>query len=229
MFNVRLPKSLKSLCFLELDRAVFPICFFAPGSSNPLESLERRLSEVRKITFGRNFSSLPAERERRSTPGRHRRTGSGAGWPSGIRRVEPDGVRPSSRLAHGAAHRMAARRRRAGERDGRNGPARSPAWFFVCFFFRGVSAGRGRRTSGVDGADIGRRSRHVKEKYRKKEIFSDSARRNPPYGACRAARIALPAVRPFAVESWMKGRVPVRPFDTPRPRSGATQREGEEG
>ncbi len=58
----------------------------------------------------------------------------------------------------------------------------------------------------------------------------------------RARRIALPAVRlfaeetlgegdsadaPFAVDSWMECPVLVRPFDTPRIKSGATQGEGE--
>ena len=37
--------------------------------------------------------------------------------------------------------------------------------------FRGASAGLGRRTSGVDGADIGRGNDRVKEYYRKKEIL----------------------------------------------------------
>ena len=102
------------------------------------------------------------------------------------RRVEPDGVRPSSRLAHGMAdwRRRAGRAgRRAGRRGGKDGtvPHGPPPGFFVCFFFRGVSAGRGRRTSGVDGADIGCRSRHVKEKYRKKgNNFGRSARRPLP-------------------------------------------------
>ena len=72
--------------------------------------------------------------------GRHRRAGSGGTMARRNRRVEPEGVRPSSPMAHGVAHRMADWRRRAGERAGererRNGPARSPAWFFVCFFFR---------------------------------------------------------------------------------------------
>ncbi len=82
------------------------------------------------------------------------------------RRVEPDGVRPSGPMAQRSAHWMADWRRRAGKQDGRNGPARSSAGFFVCFFSGGV--GRGRRTSGVDGADIGRGTCRVKEYYRKK-------------------------------------------------------------
>ena len=114
MFNIGFPNSLKLLCFLVFDRPFYLICFFAPGSPNPLESLERRIPEVRKITLARNFSSLPAGRERRSTPGR-RRAGSGVRWPGGLggsnRRIEEDGVRPSSPMAHRAAQRMAERSR----------------------------------------------------------------------------------------------------------------------
>ena len=85
------------------------------------------------------------------------------------RRVEPDWVRLSGPLAHGAAHRvahwmanrMADRRRRAGKRAGSR-------LFLRLLLFAGASAGRGRRTSGVDGADIGHRIDRVKANYRKK-------------------------------------------------------------
>ncbi len=56
--------------FLELGRAFDKICFFAPGGPNPLESLERRRSDVRKSYFRRNFSGRMAKRKQRSTPGR---------------------------------------------------------------------------------------------------------------------------------------------------------------
>ena len=73
--------------------------------------------------------------------------------------------------------------------------------------FRGASAGRGRRTSGVDGADIGRGSCRFKEIYRKKgNIFWEDR----PGGARRmgvqggkdggARRTALSAVRLFSEE-----------------------------
>ena len=190
MFKIRLAKSLKSLCFLELNRPIILKCFFAPGDLNPLKSLEIRLSEVRKNTFGRNFSSLLGERERRATPGRHRQAGSGAGsgarWPGGIggsnRRIEADYVRPSSPVAHRAADRMTDRRRiKAGRVEG----FRTAPRLFLCLvlFSGGASAGRGRRTSGVDGADIGRGVYRVKEFYRKKgNIFKRLARRSLPYG-----------------------------------------------
>ena len=185
MFNVRLPKSLKSLCFLELDRAVFQKCFFAPGGPNPLKSLERCLSEVRKINFDRKFSRPPAVRERRSTPGAAPpgTIGSriGGRMARRNRRVEPEGrmrrgpaVKPNGawdvRLA--AAGRRAGQR--AGQRAGKTEWSRTvPTGFFVCFF-SGASAGRDRRTSGVDGADIGRGTCGVKEYYRKKgNIFGD--------------------------------------------------------
>ena len=145
--------------------------FLRSASPNPLESLERRHPGVRKNDPDRKFSIILAGRKRRSTPGRHRRPGSGAAWPGGIggsnRKVEPHGVRPSSPVAQWVAHRMADWRRRAGKREGRKDPARSSAGFFVCFFL-GASAGRGRRISGVDGANIGRGTCRVKEYYRKK-------------------------------------------------------------
>ena len=153
--------------------------FLAPGIPNPLESLETRPSKVRKNTFGRNFSSLLGERERRSTPGRHRQAGSGAGsgarWPGGSggsnRRIETDGVRPSSPMAHRAADRMTDRRRiEAGRVGGKGGriPQGPPPVSSFASLFGGMSAGRSRRTSGVDGADIGRGTCRVKENYRKK-------------------------------------------------------------
>ena len=82
--------------FLKLDRPVFLTPFFALRGANPLESLERRPSGVRKNNPDRKFSSLPAERECRSTPGA---ASPGSTADSGARRnrrVEPDGVRPSS-------------------------------------------------------------------------------------------------------------------------------------
>ena len=156
--------------------SIFFFFFFcAPGCPNPLESLERRLSEMRKINLDRKFSSLPAERERFSTPAAAPPGRIGARWPGGIggsnRRVEPYGVRPSGPMAHRAAPWIADWRRRAGERAGetKNGTVPHGLPTVSSFAsFRGVSAGRGRRTSGIDGADIGRGIARVKEYYRKK-------------------------------------------------------------
>ncbi len=186
--------------------SIFFFFFFcAPGCPNPLESLERRLSEMRKINLDRKFSSLPAERERFSTPAAAPPGRIGARWPGGIggsnRRVEPYGVRPSGPMAHRAAPWIADWRRRAGERAGgrerRYGPARSPAGFFDCFFLRGASAGCGRRTSGVDGADIGRGTCPVKEYYRKKgNIVGDRPGRARRRG-CAGRR---PNTKPFRTD-----------------------------
>ena len=185
--------------------------FSHTANPNPLESLERRPSEMRKNNFDRKFSSFPAKRERRSTPGAAPPGRIGGRMARRNRRVEPEGrigrVRPSSPMAHG----MADWRRRAGERERRNGPARSSAWFFVCFFFWGASAGRGRRTSGVDGADIGCRSRHVKEKYRKKgNNYERPSRRSPPYGVRRAAGMEARRI-PLRKGHWPAARLPLPP------------------
>ena len=136
------------------------MCFFALGDPNPLESLERRLSEIRKINLGRNFSSFPAERERRATPGAAPRGRIGGSMARRNRRVEPDGgpaVKPNGAQGGAQDGRPAA----AGRKAGRVPPVSSFAFF-------GASTGRGRRTSGVDGADIGRGIHHVKANYRKK-------------------------------------------------------------
>ena len=90
------------------------------------------------------------------------------------RRVEPDGVRLSGPLAHGAAHKVADRMADCGGgpesgKGGRFPYGPPPVSSFASF--RGASAGRGRRTAVVDGADIGRGLGRVKEYYRKKEIL----------------------------------------------------------
>ena len=143
-----------------------------------MKSLGRCQSKVRKIIRCRNFSSHLAERARGSTPGTAPPGRIGRAMARWNRKVEPEGqigrgpaVRPNGAQggAWGAAHRMADWRRRAGEIP--HGPP--PVSLFVASF-RGASAGRGRCTSGVDRADIGRGTCHVKGKYRKKgNIFED--------------------------------------------------------
>ena len=58
--------------------------FSAPGSPNPLESLETCPSKVHKNDYDRKFSSVPAERERRATPGAAPPGRIGARWPGGL-------------------------------------------------------------------------------------------------------------------------------------------------
>ena len=129
---------------------------------------------AKSISIGNFPASRPngsAARHRR----RHRRAGSGHDGPAESEgrtgRVEPYGVRPSGPMAHRAAPWIADWRRRAGERAGetKNGTVPHGLPTVSSFAsFRGVSAGRGRRTSGIDGADIGRGIARVKEYYRKK-------------------------------------------------------------
>ena len=68
-------------------------------------------------------------------------------------------------------------RRRAGKREGSR--------LFLRSLLLGASAGRCGRTSGVDGADIGRGNRRVKEIiYRKGNNFWCAAPADPPQGRC---------------------------------------------
>ena len=152
--------------------------FSAPAGPNPLESLETRCSGVHKNDQDRKFSSRPAERERRSTPGTASPARIEGSQARRNRRVEPDGIRPSSPVAHRMADRVADRRRRAGKRAGKRESSRR---FLRLLLFEGASAGRGRRTSGVDGVDMGHRTRHIKEYYLEKgNIFVSPARPSPP-------------------------------------------------
>ena len=120
----------------KLDRPVFLVLFFALRGANPLESLERRPSGVRKSNPARKFSSLPAERERRST--------AGAASPGGIsgqhgpaeaegRTGRSPAVKPRRRNGWRTGWRI-------GWPIGGGGPesGKVPARFFVRFF-------RGRR------------------------------------------------------------------------------------
>ena len=92
--------------------------FLRAACPNPLESLKRRPSEVHKNDHDRKFSSIPAERERRSTPGAPPPGRIGGTMARRDRRVEPDGIRIGVRPSSPMAHRVANRRRRAGKRAG---------------------------------------------------------------------------------------------------------------
>ena len=203
-------------------------CFFLRPAT--LTLWNRWKDALRKCAKSLSVGNFPASRPSGSA-GRHGggTAGQGRGQDRGStarrnRRVEPDGVRLSSPMAHRAAHRMADWRRRAGEREReeRNGPARSSACFFVCFFSGGASAGRGRRTSGVDGADIGRGIDPCQGILSKKRKYCwRPARHSPP--------VATPdgAQRRSGVQEPRAKAVPGGPG--PRIRSGAARMEGRAG
>ncbi len=143
----------------------------------PQKRWEVAIRVSRKNNPDRKFSSLPADRERARHRGRHRR----AAWPGGIGGSNRTGsgrqAPAAQRVAHRVVDRMADRRRRAGKREGSR--------LFLRSLLSGASAGRCGRTSGVDGADIGRGNRRVKEIiYRKGNNFWCAAPADPPQGGC---------------------------------------------
>ena len=148
----------------KADRPVYPQAFFfrfeGPRiARTPQKRWETAIRQSRENNPDRKLSSLPAERKRARHRGRHRRAarpgGSGGSNRTGSGRQAP--------AAQRVAHWMADRRRRAGKRESSR--------LFLRSLLPGASAGRGRRTSGVDGADIECATRRVKEINCKKGIF----------------------------------------------------------
>ncbi len=166
----------------KTDRPVYPQAFFF--DSKALESPEPRRN-TGKPRFGGAAKTIPIGNFPASRPsgnaarhrGRHRR----AAWPGGIGGSNRTGsgrqAPAAQRVAHRVVDRMADRRRRAGKREGSR--------LFLRSLLSGASAGRCGRTSGVDGADIGRGNRRVKEIiYRKGNNFWCAAPADPPQGGC---------------------------------------------
>ena len=209
--------------------------FFASGDLNPLELLGKRLSDLRKINFGRKFSSFPAERERRSTPGRRRRAGSGPR--SGQHGPADSEGRTGGSNGTGSGCQAQWRTGRrtewptggGGPEGGRGGTVPhgpSPVSSFASFW--GASAGRGRRTSGVDGADIGRGVYRVKEYYLKKgNIFEYRPGSRHFAGESRGITLRKgPGHRKFVLPPLQRGKWPsaARSMGVPclQGRAGAT-------
>ncbi len=147
---------------------------------------------AKAIPLGNFPASRPSGNAARQR-GRHRRAASLGSMARRKRRVEPDGVRPSSPGGAQAGARAGAR---AGALDGHwvaigwpiggGGPesGKVPARFFVRFF-------RGRRLAAAGALRaltkvyIGNEIRSVKDYYRKKGNFLKTVRRTPPHGGCR--------------------------------------------
>ena len=154
--------------------------FSAPANPNPLESLDTRRPEMHKNNDDRNFSSPLAERERRSTPGRHRRAGSGAAWPGGLggsnRTESASGSGRQARWRTGwqIGWPIGGGGPGSGPKSGpESGPesGKAPAGFFVCFSLRGrrpAAAGALRALTGWIWGAGSVASRNIIEK---KEIF----------------------------------------------------------
>ena len=193
MFKFSFPKSLKLLGFQFRQTGLCIVFFCTPPT---LTLWNRWKHDLRKCAKSLSIGNFPASRPGGSAA-RHRRryrqAGSGARWPGGIGGSNRTG---SGRQAPWRMGRRAGWRRgwrigwptaAASRKAGRVPHGPPPGSSFASF--REASAGRGGRTSGVDGADIGCGGSRVKEKYRKKgNNFERPLVRHPPPIATPAAR-----------------------------------------